>query len=328
MRVIAGDVGGTKTLLALCEVTRDGVRSIDQRRYESQGYPRVDDMLRAFAAEVDTRGAGGLCLGVAGPVEDGVCRATNLPWTLDEAAVGEALGVQGARLVNDFYAAASGIAVLAPADLVTVQAGSPRADAPRAVIGAGTGLGEALLIPFEGRWICVPGEGGHADFAARSAREDLLAAALRARYGRVSWERVVSGMGLAEIYRHLASAEPRRESPAVADELARGDLGAVIGAHALAGDDPLCVEAVDLFLEAYGAEAGNAALRVLARGGLYLAGGIAAKLLPLLASGAFLRGFHDKGRMRGIVEAVPVHVVTDESLGLKGAAVIAAERAR
>lgn len=328
MRVIAGDVGGTKTLLALCEVSDAGVRALDQRRYESQRYARLEGMLRAFAAEVDLRGATRACLGVAGPVEDGVCRATNLPWTLDEAAVGEALGVEGARLVNDFYAAASGVATLSPADLVTVQSGAPRGDAPRVVIGAGTGLGEALLVPVEGRWICVPGEGGHADYAARSAREDLLVAALRARHGRVSWERVVSGMGLAEIYRHLASLEPGRESPAVAAALAGGDPGAVIGARALAGDDPLCVEAVDLFLEAYGAEAGNAALRVLARGGLFLAGGIAAKLLPLLAGGAFLRGFHDKGRMRGIAESVPVHVVTDESLGLKGAAAIAAGRAR
>lgn len=325
MRVIAGDVGGTKTLLAVCEVSGPAVRAVELRRYESRAYPRFEGMLAEFAREVAHDGAMGACLGVAGPVEDGVCRATNLPWILEARALGAQLGVGPARLVNDFYAAAMGIAALAPTELVTVQAGSPRGESPRVVVGAGTGLGEALLVPHAGRWICVPGEGGHGDFAPRNAREDALCASLRARHGRVSCERVVSGMGLVEIYQFLRDEAGLAESPSVARELAEGDLGAVVGAHALAADDPLCVSTAELFLEAYGAEAGNAALRSLARGGVYLAGGIAAKLLPLLLRGPFLKGFHDKGRMRPIAEAMPLHVVTDPLLGLKGAALVAAE---
>lgn len=323
MRVLAADIGGTKTVVALCDVDGDRVRTLDARRYESRAHASVESILEAFTREVSVAGISAACLGVAGPVEDGRCRATNLPWVIEAERVRGALGAPIVRVVNDFHAAAAGIEALGDDQRVTVQPGSPRAHAPRVVIGAGTGLGEALVVWGGAGWVCVPGEGGHADFGARTAREARLAEALRARYGRVSWERVVSGMGIADIYAHLRDDAGLAESPAVAAELRAGDAGAVVGAHALAGDDPLCVEALDLFLEAYGAEAGNAALRVIARGGVFLAGGIAAKVLPRLLEGAFLRGFLDKGRMRDIAASVPVYVVTEENLGLLGAALLA-----
>lgn len=324
VRVVAGDVGGTKTLLALCEVQGASVRPLRVERHESRAWSSFDALLRSFATRETAGHAQAACVGVAGPVEDDACRATNLPWSIDAAGVASALGVARARLVNDFFAAASGIAALADSDLVTLQAGSPRIGAPRVVIGAGTGLGEALLVPVGDRWTCVPGEGGHADFAARSPLEARLADALRERYGRVSWERVASGMGLADVYAFLRDREGIPASPEVEREMAAGDAGAVIGAHALAGDDPLCRAAMAIFLGAYGAEAGNAALRVLARGGVFLAGGIAARVLPLMQRGDFLAAFNDKGRMSLLARGMPVHVVTDPLLGLKGAAMLAA----
>lgn len=326
MQVIAGDVGGTKTLLARCEVAGASVRVLHAERVESRGYARFEDLLRAVAPRLGAHAAEAVCLGVAGPVEDNRCRATNLPWTLDARDIAATLGLSRGWLVNDFYAAAAGVETLTAESLTTLQPGAPRADAPRVVIGAGTGLGEALLVPVEGRWVCVPGEGGHADFAPRTAREQRLATRLAARYGRVSWERVVSGMGLADLYEFLRDDEGLAESPAVAAAMRAGDTGAVIGARALAGDDALCAETVALFLGAYGAEAGNAALRSLARAGVYLAGGIAAKILPLMQNGLFLGAFCDKGRMSDLARAMPVHVVTDDALGLKGAAATAASR--
>lgn len=323
MRVLAADIGGTKTVAAVCVVDGDRVTPLAQRRYESRAHASLGEILAAFVQEVSLDGVSAACFGVAGPVEDGRCRTTNLPWDIDGDALRTALRLPIVRVVNDFHAAAAGVAALDPSQRVEVQRGSPLPRAPRVVIGAGTGLGEATVVWGGDDWVCVPGEGGHADFAARTAREARLADALRARYGRVSWERVVSGMGVADIYAHLRDDVGLPESPAVAGEIRAGDLGAVVGAHALAGDDALCVEALDLFLEAYGAEAGNAALRVLARGGVFLAGGIAAKVLPKLLDGAFLRGFLDKGRMRGLAASMPVYVVTEPALGLLGAALLA-----
>lgn len=323
MDVLAADVGGTKTVVARCTVTGSEVRVGASRLYRSRGFGNFDEVLRAFAAEVGFDGVERACFGVAGPVEENRCRTTNLPWVVEGEALASRFGFRAVRVVNDFHAAAMGVEAIGSEGRVEVQAGVPLVHAPRVVIGAGTGLGEALLVWGGEGWIAVPGEGGHGDFAPRNAREDALNVSLRARYGRVSWERVVSGMGLADIYTHLREVEGLPESAVVAAEIASGDPGAVIGTHALAGDDPLSEATLELFLEAYGAEAGNAALRALARGGVFLAGGIAAKVLPQLRQGAFLRGFLDKGRMRDIVAQVPVHVVTEERLGLFGAAIIA-----
>lgn len=324
MRVLVGDIGGTKTLLALARV--DGARvTVEAReRYDSPESPDLLTLVRRFC---DAHPCEGLtaAFGVAGPVRENVCRTTNLPWVVDGDAIARDVGLRAARVLNDFEAAALGVPALGPDDLVPVQRGEVDPRAPCAVIGAGTGLGEATLIPLDGGWRALPGEGGHVDFAPRDAREDGLLAYLRARHGRVSVERVVSGLGLPELYEYLRSLG-RAESPAVARELQCEDPGAVIGTHAVAGDDPLCAETIELFLGAFGAEAGNLALKVLSRGGVYLAGGIAPRLAPLLTveDGPFVRGLRAKGRMSDLVASMPVWIITEPDLPLYGSALTAA----
>ncbi|MEZ4409753.1 MAG: glucokinase [Polyangiales bacterium] len=324
MRVLVGDIGGTKTLLALARVEGARVTVEARERYDSPESPDLLSLVRRFCADHPCDGLTA-AFGVAGPVRDNVCRTTNLPWVVDGDAIARDVGLRAARVLNDFEAAALGVPALGPDDLVPVQRGEADPSAPCAVIGAGTGLGEATLIPVDGGWRALPGEGGHVDFAPRDPREDGLLAYLRALHRRVSVERVVSGKGLPELYAYLRSLG-RPESPAVAEELQCEDPGAVIGTHAVAGDDPLCVETIELFLGAFGSEAGNLALKVLSRGGVYLAGGIAPRLAPLLTveDGPFLRGLRTKGRMSDLVAAMPVWIIIEPDLPLYGSALTAA----
>ena len=260
-------------------------------------------------------------LAVAGPVAHNRCRTTNLPWSLAGDALAAATGLRAVHLLNDFEAAAWGTLAVADDARCELQTGRFDAGAPRVVIGAGTGLGQALVVNTAAGPRVLPGEGGHVGFAPRSEQQDrLLAWMRRALGGRVSVERVVSGLGLRDIYRFLRDEEAWPESDAVRARLLREDPGGVIGACAVDRSDPLCVATLDLFLDAYGAAAGDAAIAVLAHGGVFLAGGIAAKVLPVMQRGGFLHALRDKGRMRPIAEAMPVWVVTDESLGLRGAA--------
>lgn len=321
MRLLVGDIGGTTTRLALATLSDDGAVALsDEHRYPSASAPDLDTHVRAWLARVGAPVARA-SLAVAGPVADNRCRATNLPWRIDGDALAAATGLGSARLLNDFAAAAWGTLAVAGDALVELQPGRLEPGAPRVVIGAGTGLGEALVVMGGDGPRVLPGEGGHAGFAPRSEREDRLLAWMRRELGgRVSVERVVSGAGLREIYRFLRDVEAMPESAAVRAQLERDDPGAVIGAHGVADADPLCAVALDLFIGAYGAAAGDAAIRTLAYGGVFLAGGIAAKVLPRMLRGGFVSAFRDKGRMRPIAESVPVWVVTDESLGLRGAA--------
>ncbi|MDB4929089.1 MAG: Glucokinase [Myxococcaceae bacterium] len=325
MRLLVGDIGGTSTRLALAAVTADGAVSLsDEHRYPSASAPDLDTLVRDWRARTGatvTRAS----LAIAGPVAHNRCHTTNLPWTVDGDALAAATGLASATLLNDFAAAAWGTLAVDDSARVALQSGRFDASAPRVVIGAGTGLGEALVVTGDGGTRVLPGEGGHAGFAPRDAREDRLLAWMRRELGgRVSVERVVSGLGLREIYRFLRDEEGAAESPAVRARMASEDPGAVIGACAVDGSDALCGATLDLFLGAYGAVAGDAAIRTLAYGGVFLAGGIAAKVLPRLVGGGFLAAFTDKGRMRAIAEAVPVWVVTDGALGLRGAARAAA----
>lgn len=321
MRLLVGDIGGTSTRLALASVTPDGAIALsDERRYPSASAPDLDTLLRDWLARTPAPVAGAW-LAVAGPVADNRCQTTNLPWHLDGDALAAATGLGSVRLLNDFAAAAWGTLVASHDARVALQAGRFDPAAPRVVIGAGTGLGEALVVTGAGGPRVVPGEGGHTGYAPRSERDDRLLAWLRRSLGgRVSVERVVSGLGLREIYRFLRDEEGLAESAAVRARMQVEDPGAVIGGCAVDGSDPLCVATLDLFLDAYGAAAGDVALQVLAYGGVYLAGGIAAKVLSRISAGGFMAAFCDKGRMRPIAEAVPVWVVTDEALGLRGAA--------
>ncbi len=322
MRVIAGDIGGTKTILALADVAGERLRLVAEARFASADHASLEALVERFLDEHGGRGARA-CFGVAGPVENDVCRVTNLPWVIDARSVERVTGGP-ARLLNDFQAAAYGIAYVEGEGVVTLHAGVEVPRAPRAVLGAGTGLGEAIAYWAGTHYEVLPTEGGHCDLAPRSDDEIELLRWLLARHDHVSYERVVSGMGLVAAYEHLRERGAEPESPAVRKEMSHDDPAAVIGRHAVAGDDPLSGRAFDLFAGLYGAEAGNLALKVLARGGIYITGGIAAKVLPRLVKSPFLASLHAKGRMRSIVLPMPVRVVTDERVGLLGAAAFAA----
>lgn len=321
MRLLVGDIGGTSTRLALASIAPDGAISLsDERRYSSASVPELDLLVRDWLSHAASP-VSGASLAVAGPVEGNRCQTTNLPWILDGDALAAATGLGSVRLLNDFAAAAWGTMALTDTTTVLLQQGRFDGSAPRVVIGAGTGLGEAMVVMTADGPLVLPGEGGHKGYSPRDEREDRLIGWMRRTLGgRVSVERVVSGLGLRDIYRFLRDEEGLPESPEVRARMEREDPGAVIGQLAVDGSDALCGATLDLFLSAYGAEAGDVAIQVLAYGGVFLAGGIAAKVLPRLAGGGFMEAFLDKGRMRPVAEAVPVWVVTDEALGLRGAA--------
>ena len=319
MTVLAGDVGGTKCLLALVEPAGAGVRVVAERRFDSAAYPGLAPIVAEFLA-----GAGAAvesaCFGVPGAVVAGECRTPNLPWVIREAELAAAGGIGRVRLVNDFAAAALGVLALGPESLAPLQAGNPVERGPRAVLGAGTGLGEALLVWDGRRYAVVPTEGGHADFAPQDDQQLALQRYLEREHGgHVSVERVVSGPGLVRIYRFLLAAG-MPAAAAVATAMVAEDDGAVISRFALAGADAACVRALEIFVAAYGAEAGNLALRSLPTGGLYVAGGIAPKIRARIEDGSFMAAFRAKGRMTEMMATFPVHLVLEPKVGLLGAA--------
>lgn len=312
--ILAGDIGGTRTRLAAF----DGPRCVLRRHYDSRAYASFGDLLQDFLAAARAAGVtcSSACFGVAGPVLDGQrVRVTNLPWQIEAQPLAATLGVDRVRLVNDFEAAAYGLEALAPDAVVTLQRGAPDPTRPRVLIGAGTGLGVAYLI--DGR--AVAGEAGHASFAPADARQAQLAQWLQAQHRRVEVEHVLSGAGLARLGRYVLESRAPADAHALRAAVDAGEPARAIVALALGGD-AAAGEAIDLFLGCFGAVAGDHALSVLARGGVYLAGGIAPALLPQLATGPFLEAFNDKGHFAALTRACPVHVVTDADLGLLGAA--------
>ncbi len=311
--ILVGDIGGTKTLLGLAQ----GDELVLDRRYANAEFQNFAGVLTAFLADTQTnpRAIAGGCLAVAGPVTDDgrSARLTNLPWTIDTGELSKGFGLPALHLANDFAAAALG-AVTAPASqLVSLQAGEPDAAAPRLVVGAGTGLGMAIVLPQARTWRVIAGEGGHVAFAPADEQQTALWEFLRQRHGRVTWERVVSGPGLAAIHEYL---DGRLETPEA------------IAVRALADPTDIARRSLDLFLAAYGAFAGDMALACLARGGVYLAGGIAAKLLPVIATSPFLAAFNAKAEHAGIAARMPIHVATDGLLGLRGALCLADDEKR
>ncbi len=324
MRVLTGDIGGTNARLAIAELVSGVPRIVKEQRYPSGDAPGLAPIVRRFldwAGEAVERA----CFGIAGPVVDGECRTPNLPWTVSAKALARDIGIARTSIINDFVAAAYGVGCLGPSDLVTLQLGTAAERGPLALIGAGTGLGEGFLTWEGGRYRVHASEGGHTDFAASDEALWRMRQALLDEYGRASWERVLSGAGLAHIYRHLAAGGFAPERAEVRREMERGDAAAVVTGHALAGDDPLCVQALDLFVGAYGAEAGNLARTVFATGGVYLAGGIAPRIVAKLRQGTFLRAFRNKGRLADLMARIPVHVIVSPDVGLLGAANAAAE---
>jgi glucokinase len=321
--ILAGDVGGTKTNLALFSPVDSGLRRGLLRSFPSATYPSLEAILAEFLAEQGTVSLA--CIGVAGPVNAGRSHLTNLPWVVDREAIRRACGARAAFLVNDLQAMAFSIPFLPPEGMATLQEGAPDPEGNMAVAAAGTGLGEAFLFRHGGRYLPVASEGGHVDFAPRNRREVALLHHLQNQrgYGRVSAERVISGRGLHAVYRFLRKGEGRKEIPEVEARLASEDPPRVIVSAGVSGRSETCREALRFFASLYGAVAGNLALQYLATGGVVLGGGVSPAILPVLAEGEFLEAFRDKGRFRGFLEKVPVKVLLDEKAALLGAAMYA-----
>lgn len=325
--ILAGDVGGTKTVVTLYERAERGLELRAEDVYASGDFGCLEEVIERFRAEQPGAAIEAACFGVAGPVLDGRASTTNLPWAgVEEPSLARALGAP-VKLLNDLEAAAYGMLVLPGAALVPLN---PEAEvAPQrnaGVLAAGTGLGEAFLIWDGARHRAVPGEGGHADFAPRSDEEVELLCFLRDRLGgRVSWERVLSGPGFLDLYRFARGRSAVPEPDWLTRRMAEGDPSAVVSQAALEQADPTCQRAMELFVSAYGAEAGNMALRCLALRGIFLGGGIAPKILPALESGRFMQAFLDKGRFEPLLRRIPVFVATEPRAPILGAANVAAE---
>ena len=324
MRVLAGDVGGTNARLAIVELGDGPAHLVDERDYASGEADGLAPIITRFADEVGELPERG-CIAIAGPVVAGRVQATNLPWTVDRAEVARKLGIEWLGLINDFFAVGVGLEYLEPADVVTLQRGEPEDHGPVAYLGAGTGLGVGFRLWAGERYRVYASEGGHVDFAPRNRLQDGLLVFLRDKYGRASNERILSGAGLADLYAYLStvasSAEPQ---PTVEAEMRALDPAAVVTAHALAGDDALCGLALDLFVSVLGSVTGNLALIAVATGGVFIAGGIAPRIVERLRSRAFLDALHDQGRLSPLVAKAPVHVVMNTKVGLLGAAGYAA----
>lgn len=322
--VLAGDVGGTKINLALAGASEDGVELVAESRYESHDHGSLGSVVRTFLETHEGALAGRqverACFGIAGPVIGDGSSLTNLPWSVDADLLERDLGIHDILFLNDLEATAYGLTTLADDRLATIHAGHARGPT-RAVIAAGTGLGAAILSEAEGWPRVLPTEAGHVGFAPRDEEEEALLAWLRARHGRVSVERVVSGPGLVAIYEFLRDSGRQDEPSWLAERLVgTEDKGKVISEAALSGEAAICKEALARFVSAYGAASGNLALSCLALGGVYLGGGIAPHILPAFRDGAFRAAFLDKGRMRDMLADVPIRVILEPRAALLGAA--------
>lgn len=319
--LLAGDIGGTKTSLAVFSIERGPRAPLLEAEFPSAKHASLGEMVREFLARTNFS-IERACFDVAGPVIAGRAKITNLTWLLDEDELAAELHVRSVRLLNDLEASALAIAVLRSEDLYPINAGQPLAGGARAVVAPGTGLGEAFITWDGSRYRAFPSEGGHADFAPANQQEAGLLVHLMRRFGHVSVERVCSGPGLFNIYEYLRGSGAAAESAEVADLLsAATDAPRVIGEAALRqpAPDPLSRAALELFVSILGAEAGNLTLKVLGTGGLYLTGGIPMRILPALEGGGFMRAFVAKGRLGELLGRVPVHVVKHRS-ALLGAA--------
>jgi glucokinase len=318
--IVAGDIGGTNARLAVFDVQAGRLLLVKEKIYPSRSAPDLETIVRRFVEETRPS-ATAAALGVAGPVKNGRIETPNLPWVVDARRLADILGVPKVTLLNDLKANAYGLRHLGPTDLAILQPGAHDAIGNQAILSAGTGLGCAGLYWDGQRHRPFATEGGHADFAVRTSIEAELRERIASEKGRVSAERILSGGGLVRVYRFLRERSGVPEPAALTERLAKEDPGAVVSKTAMDGLDPVCVEALDLFVAAYGAEAGNVALRMLATGGVFLGGGIAPKILSRIQGDAvFMDAFLDKGRMRPLLETIPVLVVLNDRAALWGAA--------
>jgi glucokinase len=318
--ILAGDIGGTKSYLGLFAANPADFTPLVERRYATRNYADLAAMLAAFIAETG-ESPRRIVLGIPAPVNKLPIRPVNLPWVIDPDQVCAALKIDEILLLNDLQATAYGLLALKPSDLLVLNPGTPDPQGTIAVLAAGTGLGQGGLCWTGNRYVALPSEGGHVSF---SPTNDLEVGLWRFMWDRfeehVSWERIVSGPGLACIYDFLKTSGRGEEPDWLKQEMAAGDPAEVISKAALAGRADLAVQTLDLFVSLYGAETGNLALKLLATGGVYVAGGIAPKILDKLKAGLFMQAFLAKGRLRPNLEAIPVKVVLNDKTGLLGAA--------
>jgi len=342
--ILAGDIGGTKTLLCLAEKNSDGFTVLCEQRFAGADYANFSDVLHNFLITAKAH-LGELpsllaaCFGIAGPVRDRKSQLTNLGWAFDSDRLAEEFNIANVILINDFVAVGYGVLGLKPHDLYTLQEGQVLERAPIGVIGAGTGLGEAFLGWNGDRYEVYPTEGGHADFAPRNQLEIELLQYLQKNHDRVSVERVASGTGIVAIYQFLRDRQFATESAEIAEKVRlweAGDLNADAaaaianaalincGVNSETNIDHLATQTMQIFVEAYAAEVGNLALKLIPNGGLYIAGGVAPKILPLLQDGTFLQVLKSKGRVSPVLEDIPIHIVLNPEVGLIGAMLHAA----
>lgn len=321
---LAGDIGGTKTNLAVYAYQNDRLVAQKSASFPSKDHATLAEIVHAFLGETPA-GVTHACFGVAGPVRNGVVKVTNLPWVIDAAALQDELKFQHVSLLNDLEANAYGIQTLDPHELLSLNPkADPRQVGNRALIAAGTGLGEAGLVWDGVAHRPFASEGGHNSFAPDDSIGDELLAFLRREHSHVSWEQVLSGRGMKNLYDFFRQRSGQPEPAWLTEQIRNGDLNAVVTQTGLAGKDPICVEALDRFTHNYGAEAGNLALTMLALGGVFIGGGIAPKMLPKMQSDIFLKAFTQKGRLSPLLESIPVYVILNDKTALQGAAWFAA----
>lgn len=319
--IVAGDIGGTKTVLALYRDVSGKIEVVREEVFKSQDFPKFEQVLKQFLEKKASEKVTTICLGVAGVVKDGQSKTTNLPWFLDEQKLAKEFSVKQVRLLNDLQAAAYGMLFLGEDEMAVLNQGTgSERKGNIAVIAAGTGLGEGLLYWNGREHLPVASEGGHVDFAPQSDREIELLRFLRSEFGRVSYERILSGPGIFNIYRFLRGTGFSEEPDWLRKKLQIGDPSATITQVGLARGHELCVETLNLFASIYGAEAGNLALKTLGVGGVYVGGGIAPKILDKLKDGGFMRAFSNKGRYADFMKEIPVKIVLNSQAPLIGAA--------
>jgi glucokinase len=324
--ILAGDIGGTNARLAYFQPQNGHLQLISERVFPSREHKELGEIVSQFLDDSGTRPEAA-CFGIAGPVRNGRVETSNLPWVIEQSRLANQIHLPATLLINDLEASAWGIGALADSDLVPLNKVNGPVVGNQAVVAPGTGLGEAGLFWDGTRHHVFACEGGHTDFAPQGDLQIELLRFLKARFGHVSYERILSGPGLVNVYEFLCDCNRGKESSQLAAAIQTGDAAAAISKAALSGNDALASKALDLWIAVYGAEASNLALKIMATGGLFLAGGISPKILARLTGPVFMEAFLDKGRMRPLVESMPVYVVTNEKAGLLGAARCAAVRA-
>ncbi|HLI80050.1 MAG TPA: glucokinase [Candidatus Binataceae bacterium] len=321
--ILAGDIGGTNARLALFECERGKLKEIVGETFPSRQFKTLEEIVAKFASNHPAK-IEHACFGIAGPVRDGRSETPNLAWVVDSRSLAKAAGLASLRLINDLEANAFGVATLSEKDFTVLNAGAPDAAGNQAVISAGTGLGEAGLY-WDGKYHrAFASEGGHCDFAPRDDVEGELAKWLHQQFGHASWERVLSGPGLFNIYKFLRDTGRGKEASWFGEESKHTDPSVLISRAAIDNRDPLCAQALDLFVSFYAAEAGNLALKIMALGGVFLGGGIAPRIAVKLKQPAFMKSFAAKGRMSSMLEAIPVSIILNDLTALQGAARCAA----